>query len=173
MPNKICLPVLTLLLAAHSLSLAQTLQTLVHQPPDGVGISFLLTDGTLITQGNNLSDWARLTPDKKGSYLNGTWKQAASLPSGYVPDAFASAVLADGRLVIVGGEYNNGGFALTNLAAIYDPKKDTWTALGHPKGWSYIGDSPSAVLPDGRYVVGRKLDHRVAALNPRPSNGRS
>jgi hypothetical protein len=167
MPKKFCFAVPILLLAACGLSLAQTLQTLTHQPPDGVGISFLLTDGTVMTQGNGGSDWARLTPDKKGSYVNGTWKQAASLPSGYVPYAFASAVLGDGRLVIVGGEYNNGGFALTNLAAIYDPKKDTWTPLGHPKGWGYIGDSPSAVLPDGRYVVGRKLDHRLAALDPK------
>src|SRR5580704_17290732 len=155
-----------LLLAASGLLSAQTLQTLVHQPPDGVGISFLMTDGTVITQGNAESDWAKLTPDDKGSYLNGTWKKIASLPSVYVPDAFASAVLADGRLVIVGGEYNNNQFALTNLAAIYDPAKDTWARLGHPKSWGYIGDSPSAVLPDGRYVVGRKLDHRLAALDP-------
>jgi hypothetical protein len=167
MPKKRSLVVLILLLAVSGLSLAQTLQTLVHQPPDGIGISFLMTDGTVITQGNNQSDWAKLTPDKKGSYLNGTWKQIASLPSGYVPSDFASAVLADGRLVIIGGEYNSGQFALTNQGAIYDPKKDTWTSLGHPKGWGYIGDSPSAVLPDGRFVVGRKLDHRLAALDPK------
>jgi len=166
MPKKLSLAVLILLLAVSSVSLAQTLQTLVHQPPGGAGIGFLLTDGTVMVQGNGLSDWAKLTPDKFGSYVKGTWTQLASLPSGYVPDAFASAVLADGRLVIVGGEYNNGNFELTDKAAIYDPKKDTWTALGHPKGWGYIGDSPSAVLPDGRYVVGRKLDHRVAALDP-------
>jgi len=167
MPNKLSLAVLILLLAASVFSRAQSLQTLVHQPPDGSGISFLLTDGTVITQGNAESDWAILTPDNKGSYVNGTWKQAASLPSGYVPYAFSSAVLADGRLVIIGGEYNNGGFSLTNKGAIYDPKKDTWTALGHPKGWGYIGDSPSAVLPDGRFMVGRKLDHRVSALDPK------
>src|ERR1700676_2990891 len=166
MPKKLSLAVLILLLAASGSSLAQTLQTLVHQPPDGAGIGFLLTDGTVMVQGNAGSDWAKLTPDKFGSYVKGTWTQAPSLPSGYVPDAFSSAVLADGRLVIVGGEYNNGAFSLTNLAAIYDPKKDTWTSLGLPKGWGYIGDSPSAVLPDGRYMVGRKLDHRVAVLDP-------
>jgi hypothetical protein len=49
-----------------------------------------------------------------------------------VPDDFASAVLADGRLVITGGEYNNDTFALTNLGAIYDPKANTWTALAPP-----------------------------------------
>jgi hypothetical protein len=166
MPKKLFVAAI-LLLAVSGLSLAQTLQTLVHQPPDGSGISLLLTDGTVITQGNGQSDWAKLTPDNKGSYVNGTWKQIASLPSGYSPYAFASAVLADGRVVIVGGEYNPGStFSLTNKAAIYDPAKDTWTSLGHPKGWGYIGDSPSAVLPDGRYLIGRKLDHRVAALDP-------
>jgi len=167
MPKKLSLAILIVVLGASGILQAQTLQTLVNQPPGGAGISFLLTDGTVMSQGNQLSNWVRLTPDNKGSYVNGTWKQAASLPAGYVPDAFASAVMVDGRLVIVGGEYNNGNFALTNLAAIYDPLKDKWTALGHPKGWGYIGDSPSAVLPDGRYVVGRKLDHRLAALDPK------
>jgi hypothetical protein len=165
-PKKLSLAGIILLLAASSISLAQTLQTLVNQPPAGAGLGFLLTDGSVMFQGNGLSNWSKLTPDKFGSYVKGTWSQLASLPSGYVPDAFASAVLGDGRLVIVGGEYNNGNFALTNKGAIYDPKKDTWTALGHPTGWGYIGDSPSAVLPDGRFVVGRKLDHRVAALDP-------
>ena len=158
--------VLILLLAASGASLAQSLQRLVNQPPDGAGIGFLLTDGTVIFQGNQGSDWAKLTPDKSGSYVKGTWTKIASLPSGYSPDAFSSAVLADGRVVIIGGEYNFGSFSLTNKGAIYDPTKDTWTPLGHPKGWAYIGDSPSAVLPDGRFMVGRKLDHRVAAMDP-------
>ncbi|HEX8812792.1 MAG TPA: hypothetical protein VF742_12445, partial [Terracidiphilus sp.] len=147
-------------------SLAQKLQNLVHQPPDGAGIGFLLTDGTAVFQGNSQSDWWKLTPDAFGSYVKGTWKQIASLPSGYVPLYFASAVLADGRLVIVGGEYNSLNFVLTNKAAIYDPVKNTWTALGHPKGWGYIGDSPSVVLPDGKFMVGRKLDKRMAVLDP-------
>ncbi len=104
--------------AASGVSLAQSLQTLVHQPPDGAGIGFLMTDGTVIFQGNQESDWAKLTPDSSGSYVKGTWTRIASLPSGYVPDAFASAVLADGRLIIEGGEYNNNQFAFTNLGAI-------------------------------------------------------
>ncbi len=156
-----------LLLAVSSLSLSQSLTPLVNQPPDGAGIGFLLTDGTVIFQGNGESDWWKLTPNNTGSYVKGKWSQIASLPSGYVPLYFASAVLADGRVVIIGGEYLNNNFALTNMGAIYDPKADTWTKLGHPKGWAYIGDSPSAVLPDGRFVVGRKLDKRLAALDPK------
>src|ERR1700689_5471666 len=97
-------------------SLAQKLTNLKNQPPDGAGIAFQMTDGTVIFQGNSQSDWWKLTPDIKGSYLNGTWSQVASLPSGYVPLYFASAVLADGRLVIVGGEYNSLQFLLTNKA---------------------------------------------------------
>ena len=53
--------------------------------------------------GDNQGDWYKLTPDNTGSYVNGTWTKMASLPTGYRPYAFASAVLADGRLVIVGG----------------------------------------------------------------------
>jgi hypothetical protein len=164
--KKLFFVVITLLLVISSFSLAQNLKNLVNQPPDGAGIGLLLTDGTVIFQGNNQTDWWKLTPDKFGSYVNGTWSQIASLPSGYSPLYFASAVLADGRVVIVGGEYNFGQFVLTNLAAIYDPKANKWTSLGHPKGWAYIGESPSAVLPDGKYLVGRKLDKTAAVLDP-------
>jgi hypothetical protein len=166
MPKKLSLVVLILVLAASGASLAQTLQTLVHQPPFGAGIAFLLTDGTVIAQGNSESDWSKLTPDKSGSYVKGTWKPIASLPAGYVPDAFASAVLADGRVIIEGGEYNNNEFAFTNLGAVYDPVKDTWTKQKPPKGWGFIGDSPSAVLPNGHFLLGSKFDKRVAELDP-------
>jgi hypothetical protein len=165
-PKKLSLAGIILLLAASSVSLAQTLQTLVNQPPDGANLGFLLTDGSVMFQGNSASDWAKLTPDKFGSYVKGTWKTIASLPTGYVPDAFASAVLADGRVIIEGGEYNNGNFAFTNLGAVYDPVKDTWTMQKPPKGWGFIGDSPSAVLPNGHFLLGSKFDKRVAELDP-------
>lgn len=147
---------------------ATPLQSLAHQPPKKVGLTFLLTDGSVLAQSSTLTDWYRLIPDNTGSYVNGTWKQAASLPSGsgYVPDAFASAVLADGRVVILGGEYNKGVFTLTNLGAIYDPVNDQWSMLAPPAGWDYIGDSPATVLPDGRFIVGNKLDERIAVMDP-------
>ena len=63
-----------------------------------------------------------------------------SLQPGYVPLYFASAVLADGRVVIVGGEYNSGAFALTNQGAIFDPVKNTWSTLTPPSFWPFIGD---------------------------------
>jgi hypothetical protein len=169
-----------LLFAVTGIAAAQTITQLKHQPPDGAILTFQLTDGTVMAQGGGDSDWWKLTPDITGSFVNGTWTKLASLPAGYVPEDFASAVLADGRLVIVGGEYNNGSFALTNLGAIYDPAKNTWTSLAAPKSWGFIGDSPAVVLPDGKFLVGDKLTKQMAALDPKtltwaiaPSAGKS
>ena len=155
------------LLAASSFASAQTVTNLKSAPPTQVVLAFVLTDGTVLAQGTSLSTWYRLTPDNTGSYVNGTWSTAASLQPGYQPDAFASEVLADGRVVIAGGEYNKGGFELTNLGAIYDPVANTWTPLPAPKGWDYIGDSPSAVLPNGDFLIGDKIDKKIAELDPK------
>jgi Kelch motif len=167
MTKKIILSfTLTTLFTLIRISSAQTLTPLVHQPPGGANLAFQLTDGTVMCQANSSQNWYKLTPDNTGSYVNGTWTQVASLQPGYVPLYFASAVLADGRLVITGGEYINGQFTLSNQGAVYDPIANTWTPLPAPPGWDYIGDSASLVLPDGRFVVGRKLDMQVAALDP-------
>jgi hypothetical protein len=132
----------------------------------------LLTDGGVMCQGSSYSTWYKLTPDPSMGYLHGTWSSLASPPSGYQPDAFASAVLADGRVVVVGGEYNAGVFALTNLGAIYDPAANTWTMLpapstGSPNRFACIGDAPATVLADGRLIVGSKLSQDLAILDPK------
>ena len=149
------------------LAQAQQITALTHPAPGGADIAFQLTDGTvLVQQDSNNAQFYKLTPDINGSYVNGTWSKMASLPAGYSPYAFTSAVLADGRLVVVGGEYNFNNFTLTNKGAVYDPKANTWTDLPPPKGWDYIGDSPSSVLPNGKYLVGNKLTKSVAELDP-------
>ncbi len=155
-----------LLLAACCASQAQTLTNLTHSAPDGAELQFLLTDGTVLVQGYQGQDWWKLTPDITGSYINGTWTQVASLASNYDPDAFASQTLADGRVLIEGGEYNFGQFVLTNLGAVYDPAANTWTPLTPPTGWEYIGDSPSTMLPNKHFLIGRKLDMEMADLDP-------
>ncbi len=149
-----------------STATAQSVQSLKHQPPISIQLAFQSTDGTVLAQSYNDPVWYKLTPDNTGSYVNGTWSQMASLPAAYSPDAFASAVLADGRLIIVGGEYNFGNFALTNQGAIYDPVANTWTTVTPPKGWKYIGDSPSTVLPNGNFLVGNKLTKKLQQYNP-------
>jgi hypothetical protein len=155
-----------LLLAGTGGLRAQTMQDLAHPAPDGASIGFVLTDGTVMVQGFNYGDWWRMTPDNTGSYLKGTWKQVASLPQGYLPLYFASAVLADGRLLITGGEYNDGVFAFTKRGAVYDPVANTWTNLKPPAHWGFIGDSPSSMLPNGDFLLGRKFDKRIAVLDP-------
>jgi hypothetical protein len=150
---------------------AATLQALTHQPPVAVdaGPPFLLTDGTVMFQSDSFTDWWKLTPDASGSYLNGTWTQLASLPAAwnYGPYAFASSVLADGRVLIEGGEYNLGGpFSLTNQGAIYDPVADAWTQVDPPPGWDFIGDATSIVMPNGKFLLGDKLSMRIAELDP-------
>src|SRR6266853_2187598 len=92
----------------------QTWTALTNQPGVPVGTPLLLTDGTVIAQqmttdgSFGTGQWLRLTPDNTGNYINGTWSQIASMPAGYAPTFYASAVLPDGRVVIEGGEYNNG-----------------------------------------------------------------
>jgi len=86
---------------------ASTLTPLANQLPNGITFTLLLTDGTVMAQdGTYYNQWWKLTPDINGSYLNGTWTQLASLPDSYSPFASAEAVLADGRVVVVGGEYS-------------------------------------------------------------------
>ena len=82
----------------------------------------LLTDGTVMCHEYNTNRWHRLKPDINGSYQNGSWDvpgfTVADMPNGndptigcvncpYQPLYFASAVLPDGRVVVIGGEYND------------------------------------------------------------------
>lgn len=168
MHRSVVLPLVMLAAAISVPAGAGTLKSLNHQAPDGVNMTMLMTDGTVLAQGLADSDWWKLTPDNKGSYINGTWKRVASLPKGYAPDASAESVLADGRLVIAGGEYNEGNFSFTNRTVIYDPVADKWTDITPPKKLlPFIGDSPSNVLADGRFVVGEKFKKKVFALDPK------
>ncbi len=164
--KKFISAVATLLLATCYASQAQTLTNLTHQAPDGAVVQFLLTDGTVLVQGSQGQDFWKLTPDINGSYLHGTWTQVASLASNYDPYAMASQTLADGRVLIEGGEYNFGSFSFTNLGAVYDPAANTWTPLTPPPGWQYIGDSPSTILNNGHFLIGRKFDMQMADLDP-------
>jgi hypothetical protein len=154
-------------LAAATPAMAGKVVSLTHQSPGGVIITMLMTDGTVMAQASNAQDWYKLTPDNKGSYVNGTWTKVASFPAGYAPYANAESVLADGRLVMAGGEYNNFDFSFTNQSMIYDPKTNKWTDITPGGKLKFIGDSPSNVLPDGRFVVGQKFNKTVFAFDPK------
>ena len=153
---------------------AQSPWTPVNNVPNiGAGAVALLTDGRVLVHdesGNNgtWGNWWTLTPDINGNYATGTWTQVATMPAGYGPLYFGSAVLPDGRYIVEGGEYNNGNDAWTPLGAIYDPVANNWTSVTHPSGWSQIGDAPSVILDNGTYMQSDCCDQGpyAAMLNP-------
>ena len=156
---------LATLLALPGIGSAQKWQSMKHPPAFQTDTALQLTDGTVMVHEYGDSNWWRLTPDNTGSYLNGTWSKLAPLPSNYGPLYFASAVLADGRVIVEGGEYNFLQGDETNLGAIYDPLKDKWTAVNPPSGWSEIGDSPAIVLPNGTFMLGQNFTTATAFFN--------
>jgi hypothetical protein len=132
---------------------AQTWTPLANQPPFAASNPLLLTDGTVIAHNACAPDWWRLTPDSHGSYVNGTWSRIASMPADYGPLYFASAVLADGRVIVEGGEYNFCNPVWSNKGAMYDPIADAWTAVNPPAGWDTIGDAQATVLANGTFML--------------------
>ena len=72
---------------------------------------------------------------------------------------FASGVLRDGRVFVVGGEYSDGNYGSNavandlNAGEIYDPFHDTWISMRTPP-WSKLGDAPCCVLPNGKVLFG-------------------
>lgn len=151
-------------------------QLLKNQPPVidpvncGAGNPLLLTDGTVLIQDAGCQDWWKLTPDQFGSYVNGTWTEVASTPAGYSPLYHSSAVLADGRVIIEGGEYNFLQPVWTNQGAIYDPMSDTWTPVDPPTGWSTIGDAQGVVLFDGTFMQANCCTNQAALLDAKTLN---
>jgi hypothetical protein len=139
----------------------------------------LLTDGRVLVQDVGKTDWHLLTPDNTGSYINGTWSALAASPKQcfdtrtqaletWSPLYMASAVLPDGRVVMIGGEYNLAlpiSDVWSNLGEIYDPVAGTWTCLSAPGGWNQLGDAMSVVQPNGTFLLGNALGTSVATLN--------
>ncbi len=74
--------------------------------------------------------------------VSGLWTRRAD--STYGRKYFASAVLADGRLLVCGGEYSDvsGSNSQDNTGKreLYDPVANSWTEISPPAGVTQIGD---------------------------------
>ena len=182
------------LVGAPLLATAGTWQTLKNPPPlgeiidpsgndfgpGGAGGPLLMTDGSVLIQDAGVfgedGTVLKLTPDIHGSYVNGTWSRLASKP--FISFAGAQAVLADGRVILEGGELSDFGYIpmLTNQGAIYDPVSNTWTPVPPPlffnnlfPGAAFaphpIGDSASVILADGTFMLADKFSHQAALLD--------
>ena len=132
--------------------------TTLSSSPAGIWpyMTLLLTDGTVMaSDASNIanSSWWLLHPDMNGCYADGYWTPIQAMPAGYSPLYFASAVLPDGRVIIEGGEYNQGIKNQTNLGAIYDPTVNQWTSVPAPTSWANIGDAPGIVLSNGTFML--------------------
>jgi len=146
-------------------AMAQTWTPLKGGPNISAYNATLLYDGSVIVQDGDNSNWWKLTPNKQGSYLNGTWKQLASTP-GYGPLYYASSVLPDGRFFTMGGEYNFGTSSFQNQGFIYDPNADSWTKVNAPSGWSQMGDTGSIMLPNGKLMLCNPLSNQSCIFDP-------
>jgi hypothetical protein len=127
-----------------------------NPPPSAVAHALLLTDGSVLVNSfffsSHTDTWYRLVPDSTGSYINGSWVTASSLPTGYNPLYFGSAVLPSGQVTVLGGEYNNGSAVWTNKGALYNPSLNTWSTLAAPTGWTTVGDAQAIILPNGHLM---------------------
>jgi hypothetical protein len=118
-----------------------------------------LTDGSIMVQKNgaSFSGWMRLTPNSVGSYIDGAWSSLASMgtPRLY----FASHVLRNGDVWVLGGEYSGASLAAnwTRTGEKYNFSANTWSPIApHPQ--SQYGDVPSMLLEDDKILAGSLFD---------------
>jgi len=150
---------LLLLITSHATPARAARWTpLANRPSVGsIQLMILMTDGSIMVHTfDDIQTWVKLTPDAKGSYINGTWVTLGKMitPRLY----FASQVLQNGNLWVMGGEYT-GPFEDPNWgpqAEIYNPLTNTWTeAASDPPqaGCGRVSVTSNVSLTTGSAVV--------------------
>ncbi len=124
----------------------------------------LLSDGSVLVHNTGGAEWWRLRPDGAGKYDTGTWTGPFKMTN--TRQFFASGVVKDGRVFVIGGEYSDAGND-TPLAEIFDPVTDTWSAMNKPSGFDQInGDVSACILADGRVLCGSLGTSLTAIWDP-------
>src|SRR3954468_12927095 len=142
-------------------------------PVAGTQTFSLLSDGTVMAAQNTAPNstinfgaplnttWFQLPPTSNGTYANGTWTSPSTMNQARL--YFTSAMLPDGRVFAIGGEYSpTVGFV--NAPEIYDPLTNAWTRVADMPSpptqvavppsvppttpQSQFGDDPIEVLPN-------------------------
>jgi hypothetical protein len=155
---------------------------LVNRPSvNSIQLMILMTDGSIMVHTfDDIQTWVKLTPDAKGSYVNGTWVTLGKMitPRLY----FASQVLQNGNLWVMGGEYT-GPFEDANWgdqAEIYDSLRNRWSeAASYPAQTgcpapvpvtSSVSLTAGSAANDGIYSTHRILPGWTVAGAGIPSN---
>jgi hypothetical protein len=129
---------------------------------------WLLTDGSILSNGSDLHQWVKLVPDQFGDYTKGTWQSLATSPYGV--GAAQEQILPDGRFYQAGGEFvyqwPAGSSANDhNGVQLYNPVTNTWT-LGQSGLYGNLWDTGTAHLKDGRIVASDQRQARTQIFNP-------
>ncbi|MGA3057780.1 MAG: hypothetical protein ABSE70_07065 [Candidatus Limnocylindrales bacterium] len=116
------------------------------------------------------SSVASASPSPKLAYGDGTWARAESLPQGRW--GTGSAVLRDGRVLVVGGALGSSSNSATDSVIIYDPATSHWSAATHmlqPRAYPMV-----VALADGSILAvggSRNLQPLDTAERYYPDNG--
>ncbi len=127
----------------------------------------LLSDGSVLVHDAYGANWYRLRPDGAGRYDSGSWHGPFAMAN--ARQFFASGVVRDGRVFVIGGEYLDGSSTPTDspLAEIFDPLTDSWSTLDKPSAFDSIqGDVPACILADGRVLCGSLSASLTATWDP-------
>jgi hypothetical protein len=129
---------------------------------------WLLTDGSILSNGADLHQWVKLVPDRFGDYTKGTWTSLATSPYGV--GAAQEQILPDGRFYQAGGEFVYQWPAGSssndhNGVQLYNPVTNTWT-LGQSGLYGNLQDSGTAHLKNGKIVSSDQRQARTQIFDP-------
>ncbi len=138
------------------------------EPTESAQMSLMLPNGDALVHAATGSGstgsavWYLLKPDATGGYQNATWSQTGSMNVARL--YFGSAVLPNGNVFAVGGEYASDE-SDSNSAEIYNLTTGLWTSVS-PDPQSHVGDEPTEVLPNGSVLVGNISNNGTEIYNP-------